>query len=82
MLANYMLIDAASIAEGSGGGAVAMNFTVRLMAPAVGDVQVDYGTAGLTAASGVDFAPTHGTLVIPAGKQSATVTVPVSKAAS
>jgi hypothetical protein len=77
LLANYMLIDPASLVEGSGGGLASMNFTVRLMNPAAGDVLVDYGTAGLTASSGVDFVATSGTLVIPAGQQAATITVPI-----
>jgi len=54
-----------------------LTFNVSLSALANGNVTVDYSANGLTAVSGIDFDPTVGILIIPAGELSATITVPI-----
>ncbi len=51
-------------------------FTVSLATPAVTDLLVDFETRSDTAIAGIDFTATTGTLTIPAGDLSGTVTVP------
>jgi Tol biopolymer transport system component len=65
-----------SVTEGNSGTPDAM-FTVSLSAPASTDVSVDYTTADGTATAPGDYHVTHGTLVIPHGSISGTITVPV-----
>lgn len=62
--------------EGNGGTAAAY-VTVRLSAPAAGEVAVQYATAGSTATSGRDFTAKTGTLTVAAGQLSRTVAVSV-----
>ena len=50
-------------------------FIVSLDAPSVGQVQVSYRTISGTAIEGSDFPITQGTLIIPAGKTSATIDI-------
>ncbi len=54
-----------------------LSFTVSLDQPAAAAVTVDYATADVTAAAGTDYTAASGTLTIPAGQTSGTVTVPV-----
>jgi peptide/nickel transport system substrate-binding protein len=63
--------------EGNSGGTTAV-FTVSLSSVESGPVTVDYATADETATSGSDYTATSGTLTIPAGERSATVSVPVN----
>ncbi|MCG7201386.1 hypothetical protein MD273_16740 [Marinobacter pelagius] len=51
-------------------------FTVSLVTPAVTDLLVDFETRSDTAIAGIDFTGTTGTLTIPAGESSGTITVP------
>ena len=69
-------IDDASVAEGSA-GTTAMTFTVTRSGSAHGTSSVHYETAGVTATSGVDFAPASGMLSFPTGASSRTLTVDV-----
>ncbi len=55
-----------------------MTFTVRLTAPIGTDVSFDYTTASDTATSGLDFTPTSGTAIIPAGSSTFIITVPIT----
>ncbi len=52
-------------------------FTLTLSRPSTMPVSVTYTTVAVTATSGKDFTPAAGTLTIPAGATTATVTVPV-----
>ena len=52
-------------------------FTVTLSSPATSPVSVNYATDGGNATPGTDYTPTSGTLTIPIGQSSGTVTVPV-----
>jgi len=52
-------------------------FAVSLSSPMADDVSVVFSTADGTAAAGVDYVATQGTLVIPAGQTNATVSVPI-----
>jgi Calx-beta domain len=53
-------------------------FTVKLTEPAPGPVQVDFATSDGTATAPVDYQPTTGTLTIPPGETTATISVPVT----
>ena len=53
-----------------------VTFTVRLSAPSGLDITVDYATASDSALGGVDYTTTAGTLHIPAGATTATITAP------
>lgn len=66
-----------SMAEGND-GVTSFTFTVKLSKPApAGGVSVDYSTADGTAEAGFDYAATLGTLFIPEGETSGTITVEV-----
>ena len=52
-------------------------FTVSLSVPAKEDVSVDWETRDNTAKAGVDYLKASGTLVIPKGQSSGTITVQV-----
>lgn len=82
-----LAISNASITEGHSGTVNAV-FTVTLANPSQSTVTIDYATADLapdeqywygrlSATAGVDYTPSAGTLIIPAGQTSATITVPV-----
>src|SRR5262249_22917646 len=58
-------------------GTVNATFTVTLSHASNVDVTVHYATADITAAAGSDYTATTGTVIIPAGQTSATVTVAV-----
>jgi probable HAF family extracellular repeat protein len=65
-----------TVTEGNTGTTNAV-FTVTLSAPASNTVTVNFTTVNGTATAGADYAARSGTLTIPAGQLSATVTVPV-----
>lgn len=54
-------------------------FVLSLSRPSTLPVSVTYTTVAVTATSGTDFTPAAGTLTIPAGATTATVTVPVKE---
>ncbi len=66
-----------SVTEGSGGTVPAV-FTVTLSEASDQDVTVDYKTVAGTAKAGRDYVATSGTLTIPAGALSGTITVLVN----
>jgi Calx-beta domain-containing protein len=59
-------------------GLTAFAFTVSLSVPYDVPVTVDYATANGTATAGSDYQAASGTLTIPAGQTSGTITVPVT----
>ena len=65
-----------TLAEGHAGTQVA-TFTVTLSAASSETVTVNYATADSTATAGSDYQATSGTLTIPAGQATGTITVPV-----
>jgi len=70
-------IDDASVSEGNA-GTTTMTFTVTRSGSAHGTSSVHYETAGVTATSGVDFAPASGMLSFPTGASTRTLTVDVT----
>jgi len=70
-------IDDVHLDEGNSGSTSAL-FTVSLSSVESGPVTVDFATADGTAKAGSDYTATSGTLTIPAGQRSATISVPVS----
>jgi len=69
-------INDISIAEG-GNGTSNATFTVTLANASTKEVIVDYATANGTATSGSDYSATNGSVTIPAGQLSATITVAI-----
>ncbi|MFM7740607.1 MAG: Calx-beta domain-containing protein, partial [Planctomycetota bacterium] len=69
-------INDIQVTEGNDGVANAV-FTVSLDKAALVPVSVDFYTYGLTATPGYDYQAQFGTLTIPAGATSGTITVPV-----
>jgi probable HAF family extracellular repeat protein len=69
-------IGDATVTEGNAGTTNAI-FTVTLSAPASGPVTVNFATGNGTASAGFDYAAQSGTITIPAGETTATVTVAV-----
>jgi Calx-beta domain len=59
-------------------GTTAMTFTVATTPISLSDITVDYATADGTATAGTDYAATSGTLTIPAGQMTGTITVNVN----
>ena len=70
-------IGDAGVAEGSS-GTTPMTFTVSRAGSPHGTSSVHYATEGVTAISGVDFAPAEGVLHFPTGVMSRTFTVDVT----
>ena len=70
-------IAGVTVTEGATGEVVEAIFTVTLSAPSGFDVTVDYLSADSTAIDGLDYQAVAGSLIIPAGSQTATVAVPV-----
>jgi hypothetical protein len=66
----------ASVTEGNTGTRTA-SFSVTLSAPSTQPVTVQYATADGTATAGSDYQAQSGTLTIPAGQTTGTITVPV-----
>lgn len=72
------LIPTLAVADASAGEAEGtLTFTVTLNNPAAHAVSVDYATADETAVGGADYVPASGTVTIPVGQTSATVSVSV-----
>jgi uncharacterized repeat protein (TIGR01451 family) len=69
-------VNDASIREGNSDGTL-LSFTVSLSQPSEEPINVKYETANGTAAAGSDYIATSGTLTIPAGQSSATISVPI-----
>jgi hypothetical protein len=69
-------IGDATVSEGNTGTALAV-FTVTFSAPSALPVTVQYATANGTATAGSDYQAGSGTLTIPAGQTTGTITVPV-----
>jgi hypothetical protein len=67
----------ATVTEGNT-GAVSATFMVTLSRASNVDVTVRYATANLSAMAGSDYTARSGTVVIPAGRTSATITVAVA----
>jgi hypothetical protein len=67
----------ATVTEGNT-GAVSATFVVTLSRASGVDVTVHYSTANLSAMAGSDYTARSGTVVIPAGRTSATITVAVT----
>jgi Calx-beta domain-containing protein/VCBS repeat protein len=65
------------VSEGNTGTRAA-TFTVTLSAPSTQPVTVQYATANGTATAGSDYQAVIGTLTIPAGQTTGTITVPVN----
>jgi hypothetical protein len=63
------------VLEGGRNARNPLNFTLTLDRPSVYPVDVDWTAGGGTATGGTDFTPVSGTVTIPAGATSATVTV-------
>ncbi len=77
VIAPSLFIDDVQIVEGNSGTRNAV-FTVFLNGMLLeGTVTVDYYTADNTANGGTDFVPTSGTIAIPPGQTSQTITVPI-----
>jgi hypothetical protein len=73
---SLLSIGDASVVEGSSGSRSA-RFTVSLSEPALTDVRAGYTTFGSDATAGRDFTTKSGTLTIPAGASSTSVSVSV-----
>jgi hypothetical protein len=58
-------------------GTKSLNFLVSLSSPSTSDVSVAYTTSDLSATQGSDYTVTSGTLTIPAGQTTGTLSVPV-----
>ena len=74
--ASALSIGDVSVLEGNSGTSNAQ-LPVTLSAPSGQNVTVTYATAAGTATAGSDFTTTNGTLTIPAGSTSATISVPI-----
>ena len=70
-------IGDATVAEGDS-GTTSMTFTVSRSGDSHGTSSVHYETEGVTATSGVDFAPASGMLSFPTGVTTRTLTVDVT----
>ena len=70
-------ISDATVTEGNT-GTVNATVTLTLAFPSDVDVVVDYASANVTATAGSDYAAASGTVVIPAGQTSRTLTVAVT----
>ncbi|KYG67266.1 hypothetical protein AZI86_09690 [Bdellovibrio bacteriovorus] len=66
-----------SVAEGNGAGTTDAIFTVTASNPSASNIVVNYTTTDGTAISGNDYNAVSGTLTIPAGSLTGTITVPV-----
>lgn len=75
-LAQTISINAVTLGE-TDSGTVDFVFTVSLAAPQATSVEVDYFTVDETATAGSDYIPAAGTVTIPAGQLSTTLTVVV-----
>ena len=69
---------AVSVSDASAAEGGSVVFTVSLSAASDGEVTVDYATSDGTAAAGVDYTATSGTLAFQAGEVTKTISVPVT----
>ena len=69
-------IGSASLVEGNTGSS-AMSFRISMSNAADAPITVSYATSNLTATAGVDYLATTGTLTIPAGATSSSISVPI-----
>lgn len=77
VIAPSVFIDDVQVVEGNSGTRNAV-FTVFINGVLLdGAVTVQYYTTDVTANGGTDFVPVNGTIVIPAGENSRTITVPI-----
>lgn len=74
---NVATIADASLTEGNS-GSTNLDFTVILSSAAVGDVNVNYTTSDGSATAGIDYTARSGTLTIPSGSMSGSISIPVS----
>ena len=83
-ISNLSILDAEAVMAATPNAAArrGLEFTLTLSAPVSGDVLVDYQTRDATGKAGFDYERTSGTLVIPGGTTSATITVAGSPIAS
>jgi uncharacterized repeat protein (TIGR01451 family) len=72
-----MTINDVSLNEGSA-GITPFTFTVTLSNPSSTPVSATYATAPDSATAGVDFTPAAGTVIVPAGQTSTTITIDVA----
>ena len=70
----YLYIADVAVTEGEGATA---EFTVSLSGPVTAPVMADYATQDVTATAGTDYTAASGTLLIPHGQTSATISVPI-----
>ncbi|HEU5012968.1 MAG TPA: Calx-beta domain-containing protein [Roseiflexaceae bacterium] len=70
-------VNDVSVVEGNAGSTNAV-FTVSLSKAFVYNISVDYATADGTATAGSDYTSTAGTIVLPAGTITQTISVPVT----
>ncbi|UTI62597.1 hypothetical protein NBH00_14640 [Paraconexibacter antarcticus] len=70
--------DAPAVIEGTGTAGPGLVFPVTLSGPSGKAISVPYATSDGSAAAGVDYTATSGTLTIPAGRMTGTITVPVA----
>ena len=76
LLATTIVISDASVAEGNVGN-VNMEFTVTRSGDLASAITVGYSTSNGTAAAGSDYIAQTGTVTIPSGLPSATISIPV-----
>jgi large repetitive protein len=72
-----LFLSDAGVVEGNS-GTTALSFTVTMTPVSLTDVSVDYATTDGTASAGSDYVAATGTLTIPAGQTSGTITVDVN----
>lgn len=75
---SFWINDGPGYVNEGNSGTTAYDFTVRLSSVSSVDVSVQYATANGTATAGSDYQAISGTLTIPAGSMSATITVLVN----
>ncbi len=66
-----------SVNEGDS-GVTSADFTIQLSSAFMRDIEVSYSTSDTTAANPGDYTSTNGTVTIPAGSTSVTISVPVN----
>ena len=70
-------LSVSDVAQNEGDATNTISFTVTLSSIASGTVNVDYATSDGTAKAGSDYTAKSGTLSIPGGRTSATISIPV-----
>jgi Ca2+-binding RTX toxin-like protein len=72
-----LLIDDATLAEGTATTPGSATVTIRLAGPTDQAITVDYATVDASAVAGLDYTATSGTATIGPGQSSTTITVPI-----